>query len=197
MARSETVDIVVLGRRLGDGGEVTELFRRRLEKAVEVYREKKREGRASRIVVTGGDLGRKGLSEARAGDRFLRERGGVPPEDIVVEEKACDTIGNAVYTKLILLESGCRRPIVVSSCYHIPRASYVFSHVLGPEFEPSYVSASTGLDPGAYHRHWHSESVKMVKAVEFFDAMDAPPGDHEKVFEYLRRNGMLVEDTVE
>jgi hypothetical protein len=85
----------------------------------------------------------------------------------------------------------------VSSCYHIPRASYVFSHVLGPEFEPTYVSAPTGLAPDAYARHWRSEAAKVVAAVRFLDETDSRPGDHERVLTCLREKGLVVADAVE
>jgi uncharacterized SAM-binding protein YcdF (DUF218 family) len=120
----------------------------------------------------------------------------VPSSDLVLEEKSLDTVSNAVRAKLILLESGCRRPIVVTSSYHIPRTAYIFSHILGPAFEPTYVSAPTGLDPTEYGRHWHSESQKMVAAVEFLDRLDAPPGNHGKVLEILGERGLVVEDRV-
>ena len=114
----------------------------------------------------------------------------------MLEEKALDTMSNAVYTKVFLLESRCKTPIVITSCYHIPRASYIFSHILGPDFEPTYVSAPTGLGREDYHRHWHSESRKMIEAVEFLDGLDAWPGDHERVFAFLLEKGLVVEDTV-
>jgi uncharacterized SAM-binding protein YcdF (DUF218 family) len=191
------LDIIVLGRRLGEDGRPGAIFRRRLDKAVEIYREKKEAGLRPRIIVTGGDLGRCGTTEASAGGTYLRETVGVPPEDIVLEEKALDTVTNAVHSKLLLLQDGCRAPIVVSSCYHIPRVSFIFSHILGRDFEPTYASAPTGLDAVEYRRHWHSESVKMIEAVRFLDGLDAWPGDHEKVYETLREKGLVVRDTVE
>lgn len=190
-------DIIVLGRRLGDGGRLGDLFLHRLDKAVEVYREKQAAGLRPRIVITGGDVGRQDITEARAGWNYLQKEIGVPPEDLAVEEQSLDTVSNAVYTKLLLLQSGCRAPVVISSCYHIPRVSYLFSHILGGEFEPTYVSAPTGLGPADYHRHWHSESMKMIEAVRVIDGLDAWPGDHEKVFAFLRERGFVVRDTVD
>jgi len=191
-ARSE---IIVLGRRL-DGRRVGEIFRRRLDKALEIHREKIGLGLRSRIIITGGDLGRQGITEARAGWRYLKDEAEVPEEELALEEKALDTVSNAVYTKIFLLESGCRTPTIVSSCYHLPRVSFIFSHILGGDFEPTFAAAPTGLPPEEYHRHWHSESVKMIEAVRCLDGLDAWPGDHEKVFEFLREKGLVVRDTV-
>jgi uncharacterized SAM-binding protein YcdF (DUF218 family) len=194
--KNHPVDIVVLGRRLGERGGVSEIFKCRLDKAVEVYLEKKGEGAKARVIITGGDLGRHGVTEALAGRSYLEARGIVDPADMVLEEKALDTVSNAVHAKLLILASGSRRPAIVSSSYHIPRASFIFSHVLGPDFEPTFVSAPTGLGREDYHRHWRSESIKMVEAVKFLDDIEAEPGDHEKVLAYLRIKGLVVEDNV-
>jgi uncharacterized SAM-binding protein YcdF (DUF218 family) len=194
--RPDILDIVVLGRRLEGGGRPGDIFRRRLDTAAEVYRSRKGAGGRPRVVITGGDLGGQGVSEARSGWTYLREEAGLPAGDLVLEEKALDTVSNAVYSKLLLLESGCRTPVIVSSCYHIPRVSYIFSHILGGEFEPTYVSAPTGLDPAEYRRHWHSESMKMIEAVNCLDGLDAWPGDHRKVVAFLREKGLVVRDTV-
>lgn len=193
----KTLDIIILGRRLGERGEISEIFRHRLDRGVEVYREKKRASLEVRIIVSGGDLGRRGISEAKAGGDYVQRHLGIPAADLTLEEKALDTVSNAVYAKALILEGGCSTPIVVSSCYHIPRVSYIFSHVLGPDFVPTYVSAPTGLDPDAYSRHWHSESKKMIEAVRFLDEIDAAPGHHERVFNVLRERGLVVEDTVD
>jgi uncharacterized SAM-binding protein YcdF (DUF218 family) len=194
--RTEVLDIIVLGRRLEGGGRPGDIFRRRLDTAAEVYRGRKGNGRRPRIVITGGDLGRQGISEAMAGWTYLQGEARVPVDDLVLEEKALDTVSNAVYSKMLLLQSGCRTPVIVSSCYHIPRVSYIFSHILGGEFEPTYVSAPTGLDPAEYYRHWHSESVKMIEAVNCLDGLDAWPGDHGKVVAFLREKGFVVRDTL-
>lgn len=194
---SAGTDIIVLGRRLGDRGELSEIFRLRLAKAAHVWRQRRDLGRSPRIVVSGGDLGGRGISEAQAGADWLEGAEGIPPLDLVREEQALDTVSNAVYCKLVVMDRGCRRPVVVSSCYHIPRVSYLFSHVLGPEFEPTYVSAPTGLDPEGYGRHWRSESRKMIEAVRFIDEIDASPGDHVRVLGHLREKGLVIEDTVD
>jgi uncharacterized SAM-binding protein YcdF (DUF218 family) len=189
-------EIIVLGRRLTTDGRISGIFRHRLDKALTVYRQQRQEGKTARLIISGGDLGRRGITEAGAGRDYLCAERGVSPADVAVEEKALDTVGNAVYSKKLILASGCRNPSVVSSCYHIPRVSYIFSHVLGPEFEPTYVSAATGLDPEDYRRHWHSESVKMMEVVRFVDGIDAHPGDHEKILIRLREKGLIVEDRV-
>ncbi|MEW6747866.1 MAG: YdcF family protein [Planctomycetota bacterium] len=193
----EPVEVIVLGRRLEGDGRVSGIFRHRLDKAAAVLRAEVRQGRAPRLVVSGGDLGRRGITEARAGADYLQVEHGLAGEDVVLEERALDTVSNAVYCKLLCRARRCTKLLVVSSCYHIPRVAYIFSHVFGPQFELTYVSAPTGLEASDYARHWHSESRKLIESVRIIDRLGAEPGDHEGLFGYLRERGLVVEDTVE
>ncbi|MEW6746625.1 MAG: YdcF family protein [Planctomycetota bacterium] len=193
----EPVEVIVLGRRLEEDGRVSGIFRHRLDQAAAVFRAEVRQGRAARLVVSGGDLGRRGITEARAGANYLQVEHGLAGENVVLEERALDTVSNAIYCKLLCRARGCTKLLVVSSCYHTPRVAYIFSHVFGPQFELAYVSAPTGLEASDYARHWHSESRKIIEAVQIIDRLGAGPGEHEGLFAYLRERGCVVEDTVE
>jgi uncharacterized SAM-binding protein YcdF (DUF218 family) len=197
MQSLEPTYLVVLGRRLDLEGRCGELFGYRLAVAAVLHYRAISDSRPAKIVITGGDLSHVGISEARAGADHLSRTLNVPETDLILEEKALDTVSNAVYTKSILLGARNLEPTIITSAYHLPRASYIFSHVLGPAFVPTYVAAPTGLDEENYRRHWHSESEKMVAAVRFFDSIDAPPGDHETVLAHLKLKGYVVPDRVE
>jgi uncharacterized SAM-binding protein YcdF (DUF218 family) len=194
LTQESSTEIIVLGRRITEKLRPNHIFSLRLHKAAEVY---KTMAGQRRIVVSGGDVGRFGVTEAQAGSEYLADELAVPKTDILREEQALDTVSNAVFCKLLLLKSGCLKPIIISSCYHIPRVSFSFSHILGPDFEPTFISASSGLEAVDYSRHWRSESQKLVEATQFFERLDTPPGAHEPVLEYLLTNGFVVEDTVE
>ena len=189
-----STDIIVLGRRITSALSANDLFGLRLHRAAEVYADC---NGPARIIVSGGDVGRVGVTEAEAGAKYLRESLNIPAANVLMEEQAMDTVSNAVYSKLLLLKSGCRKPFIVSSCYHIPRVSFIFSHVLGREFEPTFISAATGLDDPDYLRHWRSETHKLIEAAKFIEDHDTVPGSHERLLESIRSNGPVVEDTVE
>ena len=193
MPQEAVTPVIVLGRRITGKLCADHIFALRLKKAADVYVELS--GR-KRVIVSGGDVGRSGVTEAQAGSEYLSAELGLPQADIVCEDQALDTVSNAVYCKLLLLEIGSQKPIVVSSCYHIPRVSFIFAHVLGPDFEPTFVSAPTGLSNEDYSRHWRSESEKLVEATKFFGRLDTPPGAHQPVLDYLLAHGHVVEDTV-
>ena len=188
-AASQTHDVVVLGCRVAAGGEVSGTFRLRLETALEAYLAHKALGLPSRIIVTGGDFSSSGVTEARAGADYLRREDRVPQGDLALEEKALDTVGNAVHTKRMLLESGCRTPTIVTSSYHLPRAAWIFAQVLGPEFSPAFVAAPAGLDAEEYRRRWGIESGKLAHAVKLFEELEIHPGEHEKLSGYLSARG--------
>jgi uncharacterized SAM-binding protein YcdF (DUF218 family) len=110
--------IVVLGCRVGRDGTPSLAMRRRVGHAVELFRE----GRAPRIVMTGGQGDDEPLSEARAAAR-LAEDLGVPREAILMEEASQSTEENAERARRVL---GGGHVIVVSDAYHITRGARVF-----------------------------------------------------------------------
>jgi len=54
---------------------------------------------------------------------------GVPNEQIVAEDQSRNTRENAVEAQRILSQSGARKPILVTSAYHMPRAMACFRKV--------------------------------------------------------------------
>lgn len=97
----------------------------RVEKAVGLYKQ----GLARKIIFTGGFKTRKDLSEARFMANHAIEQS-IKEIDIILEEKANTTIGNAVYSKRIMDKRRYASAIVVTSPHHIRRATYIFSKVM-------------------------------------------------------------------
>ena len=69
---------------------------------------------------------------------------GIPPSAIFVETKARDTIQNACYSAELMKNHGWRSAEVVSSAYHLPRASMIFGRT---QLEWR-MHAASGLQPG-------------------------------------------------
>ncbi len=110
--------IVVLGCRVARDGTPSIAMRRRVGYAVSLYRE----GRAPRIVMTGGQGEDEPLSEARAAAKLAEDQG-VPPEAIVLEEESQSTEQNAEFARRAL---GQGEVLVVSDAYHVTRGARVF-----------------------------------------------------------------------
>jgi uncharacterized SAM-binding protein YcdF (DUF218 family) len=77
------------------------------------------------VLVTGGAVFAGRSPEAPVVKRFLVDLG-VPPEKILIEEKSRDTAENARFSRKILEQEGFKKPILVTSAFHMRRSIVVF-----------------------------------------------------------------------
>lgn len=124
--------IVVLGQSLNPDGTPPLSLLRRADLAANLFRDEamaaEKAGRPWPLVIpTGGDPVRVGVTEAELMAQQLHMRG-VPEEAVVLEPKALNTLQNA-WEVIPLLPAGCKRLLLVSSDFHIPRATYLFEAV--------------------------------------------------------------------
>ena len=110
--------IVVLGCRVSRDGAPSLAMRRRVGYAVELFQQ----GRAPRIVMTGGRGEDEPVSEASVAAK-VAEALGVPREAILIEEESQSTEQNAEYARRAL---GPGEVLVVSDAYHVTRGARVF-----------------------------------------------------------------------
>lgn len=103
---------------------------------------------------------------------------------VIVENESLDTVGNAVFTKRIILENNWTDLLVVTSNYHVQRAYKDFRNVYGDNFEISF----SGIDAGLSELELFTVSI-----MEFFKAVfkkvilfGVPAGEHELMLERLR-----------
>ncbi len=109
--------IVVPGCRLLPGGGASGAHLRRVDRAVELWRE----GRAALLLLTGGPRGRR-PSEAEMAARYARSQG-VPESALLLEEESSSTAGNARCAARLI---EARRVLLVTDSYHVPRARRLF-----------------------------------------------------------------------
>jgi uncharacterized SAM-binding protein YcdF (DUF218 family) len=121
-ARDHFDAILVLGTPADDDGNPTPDELARVTEAVREYER----GVAPRIVFTGGPAHNQ-FAEADVMARVAAAQG-IPPSAIFVETKAQDTIQNACYSARLMSNHGWRSAEVVSSGFHLPRASLIFGH---------------------------------------------------------------------
>ena len=95
----------------------------RLFYGAKLYREQK----APMIIVAGGRIAWSGQSRPESEDMAqLLQMLGVPPSAIIQESKSLNTYQNAVNVKQILDELNIQRILLVTSAFHLPRASLIF-----------------------------------------------------------------------
>jgi len=112
--RGETA--IVLGAAV-IGDAPSPVFAARLDHAVMLYRE----GRVSRVLVTGGRSPEDRVSEAAAGSAYLQARG-VPAEAILLEDRSRTTRQNLANARRVLGQSARAPVLIVSDPLHMRRA---------------------------------------------------------------------------
>jgi uncharacterized SAM-binding protein YcdF (DUF218 family) len=112
--------ILVLGSPADSDGNPTPEEMARVSEAVREYER----GVAPRLLFTGGPAHNKYVeADVMAGAAAAQ---GIPPSAIFVETKADNTIQNACYSERIMHAHGWHSAEIVSSAYHLPRASMIF-----------------------------------------------------------------------
>jgi uncharacterized SAM-binding protein YcdF (DUF218 family) len=117
-------------------------------KAVELYLECKRNGKACAVIVSGGDPRNLGASEAKVYGAVL-VKVGVAPADLVLEGHSLNTWQNAQFCAAWLNDHPQDQVILVTSGLHLRRSVLYFSH-FGVHALPAradYVGAMVGPFP--------------------------------------------------
>jgi uncharacterized SAM-binding protein YcdF (DUF218 family)/glycosyltransferase involved in cell wall biosynthesis len=117
--------IVVFAGGVGENGKAGGGMPERLNEAVELYRA----GYAPYIVISSGYV--YSFKEAES-MRDLAVQQGVPSSAIVLEQRATNTHENVVFTDEILRDHKSKSILLVSSPYHMRRATMVW-HKLAPD----------------------------------------------------------------
>jgi uncharacterized SAM-binding protein YcdF (DUF218 family) len=115
--------IIVLGAPANSDGNPTPDLLARVTEGVREYER----GVAPRLILTGGAAHNR-FVEARVMARAAQAQG-VPPDAILVEPQALDTLQNACFSSRILRQHGWRSAEVVSESAHLPRAGLIFSQL--------------------------------------------------------------------
>lgn len=137
--------IIVLGDMLKPDGSISDNLRMRLDKGIELFRKNV----APRIIASGyyGFMAsyKPPITEASAMKEYMLKNG-ISDNDILLEEKSKDTIGNAYFTKIQYLKPNWwKNIVVVTSDFHLQRAKYVFEKVLGEDYHIHFIGTKNTL----------------------------------------------------
>lgn len=123
--------IVLLGagtsRVPGAGVEPTLFAQGRINQALRLYRDCKAHGGDCKLEVSGGDALHTGRPEAQVYADALVQLG-VAPGDLLLESRSMNTWQNAQFSAPLLRARGVHRVWLVSSAFHLRRASLYFAH---------------------------------------------------------------------
>jgi uncharacterized SAM-binding protein YcdF (DUF218 family) len=149
--------IVVLGGGLEQVAdtrtvEVPALVYGRIVKALELYLQCKRNGKACIVIVSGGDPYKLGASEAKVYGEVL-VKVGVDPADLVLEGRSLNTWQNAQFCAAWLQTHPQEQVVLVTSGLHLRRGILYFSHfgIRALPVRADHVGAMLGPLPLAYN----------------------------------------------
>ncbi|MBW2107923.1 MAG: YdcF family protein [Deltaproteobacteria bacterium] len=96
------------------------------------------------VIVCGGQVFERAGAEAPILKRFLVDLG-VPSGRIILEQESRDTHENAIYARRIVERFGFKKPLLVTSGYHMKRAVLAFEKV-GLDVAPAPANIKTWPD---------------------------------------------------
>lgn len=144
---------------------------------------------ADHLVFSGGPVdGEVPLSECEimAGQAW---EWGVDPARIVQDDRALDTVGNAFFTRRVLDGLGdVSTAYVVTSCYHVERAMYVFERCYGDAYDLRRGTChAADVDPSTLH-----EAESLAANRDLLDGVT--PGDLDEIARRMERHHDLYDD---
>lgn len=105
------------------------------------------------VILSGGDVKKTGISEARAMNNFMIGKYSTICE-VFLEEKSKNTVENAINCLPFLEEMNCGSIYLVTSEFHMPRAKCIFESVFKTYNINDTVlichSSNSGMDIGSY-----------------------------------------------
>jgi len=162
---------VVLGGGLDADGAPLASTRARAHRAAQLARE-----RPELALICTGDRqpgAPEGLPSEAAQMRDLITGSGIAADRIVLEDESRDTLANAVFTAARYLHDLEPRPLsVITSPFHLERATETFRHVLGYRWQVMAVASDETDDDVARAAR---ETLYLQETTKFFSGIK--PGD--------------------
>ena len=109
------------------------------------------------VIISGGGVFEGRTSEAVISRRFLIDLG-VPPDRILLEDQSRDTVENARLTCRIMEKQGFRKPLLVTSAYHMRRSIEAFRR-FGIEVTPVPTHFMSSIDTPLVWFDWLPDAV--------------------------------------
>ena len=145
--------IVVFAGGVGESGRAGVGVEERVSKAVSLYRA----GVAPRVIVSSGFVFT--LREAET-IKAIAVANGVPADAIILEEQATNTYENVEFTNRILQTNGWRRIALVSSPYHMRRATMTWRKAA-----PDVEVVATPPENSLFYAHARGASLEQIRGL--------------------------------
>ena len=151
--------IVVLGCKIVQCDNPTPMMKGRVDALIKIKN-------PHLIILSGGYTNPHcNISEALMMKNYM-EKNNYNMDNVILEEKSMDTVGNAVYSKILLSEMGIEYDSItlVTSCFHMNRASKIFEYIFKESKIVKGPCSPWDID------YSEVESEKWIKDKKFLDA---------------------------
>ena len=145
--------IVVFAGGVGESGKAGGGFQERVTQAVALYRA----GYAPKLIFSSGYVFT--LREAEVMKAVAIDNG-VPADAILLEEAAKNTYDNVRLTKQMLDRNGWNRILLVSSPYHMRRATMTWS-----KLAPDVAVVPTPVPQSQFYTHERGASLEQIRGI--------------------------------
>jgi len=108
--------VLVLGARVWNNGDLSDIFKDRVKTAIGLYKQ----GKVKKILVS-GDHGQSEYDEVSAAKDFILQQG-VPGYDVFLDHAGFDTYDSVYRAKAVFQAESL---IIVTQNFHLPRALYI------------------------------------------------------------------------
>ena len=172
---------ILLGGGISNTKNVPYDAKKRAIKAYKMFKKNK----IQKLIISGGYTNKKypKISEAQLLFKFLTQKG-IDKKRLILEEKSKDTIGNAIYSKKIIIKQKLSKDItIITSNYHMKRSLLVFHHIFGKGYQ------FTPAKSFPFSRKIITKTIKefgYIKATKII-LLQIPLGDHRKAETVLRK----------
>lgn len=171
---------VVLGGGISKKNKLTYDPKTRIKKALQLLKN----NQIQKLILSGKcSYGNPKITEAKLYQEYLTKQG-VNRNKLILEEQSRDTIGNAIYSKKIILKQKLpKNIIVITSNYHLKRALMIFKHIFGKEYNITGVSSK----PILLHVLLRKFNEWKKKEIDKLLLAEVSIGDHNKAEKFIKK----------
>ena len=151
--------IIIHGAGLKNGESVTPLLKKRIDKAIDAFRQSSNPG--IKIIASGGRGSDEKISEAQAIANYIAEETDVPMDKVILEDKSTTTYENLLFSKKLgeaLVDSP--RFLFVTNNYHVYRTG-AYAKAIGMLGDGLGCNTASYYIPSAFIREFIAICVKI------------------------------------
>jgi uncharacterized SAM-binding protein YcdF (DUF218 family) len=170
---------ILLGGGITKEGKLPHDTLRRIKKTHFLLKQEK----LNKIILTGGYTSKNHpkLSEAKLMQTNLLAQG-IKRTQLILDEQAKDTLGNAIFSKKLCLTHNLPKKItLITSNYHMSRALRIFQHIFGK----SYTFHAVKSKPFILHKIQNSLQELESDGLDQLFLSQVKVGDHRKAEKLL------------